>query len=213
MKKLNLNGRSFDNTNTVKIYNLTNRLVYCLDIFLSSKDNEALTWLLTPNTNNSVKVSLRFDGDANRTFGLKFGNSGESFSNPIIYKRDNNSNKTTILLPNNKASFQQEVYMIAGSNHSSKGAEWFSYSDNFDENVRANAHGMNIAVDNMEKDDFILLEVIPSGATNLTLLDKHIANIIIAVDISTHLQLEKNYLHYNDLDETPQDENLGVIYR
>jgi alpha-tubulin suppressor-like RCC1 family protein len=90
MGKLIVNGKEYTDTRTVKLYNLLNHLVYCIDVFVSSSDNAVYNWLLTPLPNGKPKMSLVFDGDPNRTYPLKFGSFGESFSNPISYIRDGN---------------------------------------------------------------------------------------------------------------------------
>lgn len=214
MKKININGQTFSDTNSFKIYNLTNKLLYCLDIFISSESNESVTWLLTPNEDDTAKFSLKFDDDNNRLFEFRRENAGESFTHPIIYKRDNNSNQTTIMLPANNEAYQQEIYMIAGSNQSNRGINWSRFNEeDIDEDTIASAHGLNISADNMLKDDFVLIEIVPSNTTNLDLLDIHLANIIFCAHESTHIMLKKDYLYYNDENEYPTDIEIGIQYR
>jgi alpha-tubulin suppressor-like RCC1 family protein len=99
MNKLIINNKEYLDTTTVKLYNLFNHLIYCVDVFVSCSDSAAYNWLLTPLATGKPKISLVFDGDPNRTYPIKFGSVGESFSNPISYVRNANHASGIMISP------------------------------------------------------------------------------------------------------------------
>lgn len=223
MRKLIVNGKTYENTNSVNIYNLLNYLLFSIDVYLCSTDNEALSWILETNGDQTEKISIGIDGQNGATFPIKYGNAGESFSNPISYNRTSSMPDTKIDLPYDDHVDKKPVYFISGSNHSELGKNWANIPgqilDNeiIDNNEEISwSHGINISFDNMEKDDKVSLEIIPSGSTDLVLLEKYMEKIMIIAMPSLHTKLKKPYFYFDTFNGLPNKaltEEIGVRYK
>lgn len=214
MNRLFVNGKEYKDTTSVKLYNLFNHLLYCLDVFVSSEDYEAYDWLLTPLGSGLPKITLQFDNDINRSYPIKYGEVGESFSNPITYTRDTNSAETTLALPTNQPAYQKQVQFIAGSNQSSVGANWAKLPAETDptDTEMAYSHGINVGYENSVKDDYVLLKFNANVAVPSLELDTFMPRLTFVASPSLHNQLQHGYMNFNDQKESPEDQTIGVRY-
>lgn len=232
MLKLNVNGTIYENGTGCKLYNLSAQELHVLDIYISTNDAAAYDWLLAPNDDGSAKISIEMDrcelgpGEfvAGQVFEIKEGNVGTSFSDPIIYKREERIYQGAVLddsahiqyLPSHNSTNQEPIRMIGGSTFSSVGDQWgrvraVAPAGTTDENEfydELSDWYINLAT----REDFVQLKVVPSGTTNTSLLDLHMQNITIVVQPSQHKALKKNYMYYDIDNEAPIIENIGVIY-
>jgi len=196
LDKININGKIFTNFDTLvkkNIYNLRNYYLYAFDIFIQCDNAKSLSWILDKNSDLSSRVSLLVDG--NQTFNISRGNIGESFSNPILFKRTNQDKiKTRLMVPTHNTENQEELVLISGSDNSSAGPNWLK--------------GLNTGDGN----DSISFEIIPSNNTDYILLNEHIRNIMFIIIPSETETLDPNYFYFDTQSRISKSNKIGVTY-
>lgn len=108
-----INSKEILYTNSpINIYNISNHMVYALDIYIVCKSATLLSEILTPDVSLPVggsNASLMIDGVE---FKLKFGYPGESALNPITYIKDASIAKYII---RNNSTYIPEATSFVGS--------------------------------------------------------------------------------------------------
>lgn len=168
---INVNGKEFTFIDTeeskVKVFNLTPRSILAYDIFVVSDSFDAYVWLMQKVKDSddiySGKFSLSVDdnvelGFNGATFDIAGGNEGDSFSNPITYRRKKATpNSPKIYTPTHNQSIAKHTYQVfGGSNNSELKGDWLrdinpasnlynGYSPSFEQGNNVNFLNANIS--------------------------------------------------------------------
>jgi hypothetical protein len=193
-------------SNVVNIYNLGPTLLFAMDIFIYSRVQTSINWILSPNTDGSPKIQFRVDDS--QTFDIMTGSEGESFSNPISYSRNTNIGPNIKKIPTHNKDYQTDVSFIGGGMNSSAGSNW-SYRfpiTNTENDISLQLHNPGL------NNDFLKLEILISPSTDFTLLNNYMKDVTITVAPSLFKGLKYSYLDYDSEPETPTAILEGIRY-
>jgi hypothetical protein len=205
LESYKVNGFTINGSNISNVYNLGPLLIYAVDIFVSSRSKSAIDWLLTTNSDSSSRIKIKLDGISE--YEIKSGSAGESFSNPISYNRAEDVGNAQKLLPSHNSKYEQLIPFMGGSESSSKGTSWSSLLQRSSTEIDKALKMLTVKNDNP-----LRVTVVINENTDFETLNNIMKDITITVVPSTMKSLQKDYLHFDDEDESPVTVEKGVRY-